>query len=51
MDNQIFVSFYEQYISLYVKIEDVRGQNKFQNTWVDRKQGEMKGTLVQNRTG
>ena len=48
MDNQIFVSFY---ISMYVQIEAVRGQNKFHNTWVDWKQGEMKGTLVQNRTG
>ena len=34
-------------ISIYVKIEAIRGQNKFQNTWVDWKQGEMKGTLVQ----
>ena len=36
---------------MYVQIVAVRGQNKLQNTRVDRKQGEMKGTLVQNRTG
>ena len=36
---------------MYVQIEGVRGQNKFHNTGVVWKQGEIESRLVQNRTG